>query len=521
MKKATSLLLSLLFINASIPKVFGQITAERMEHYIAENNISQHVEASRKTNIVSFYKSMAFKTAWVQSENSIDKNNLFVILKQASIKGLVENDYQYNFIQALKNKSIALKNENDSIEADIRITDAALHFYSDIVFGNAKPAFSYDGIGETLACVDIPSSLASALKNKNLNSLVNELTPSLKEIAAIENLIEWIHAIVVKADFKEIIITSPKVSLSNKPLVEKLFQLGVLSSLNNPKKADILDRVIEAQSQFNLPADGVIRSDLLEEMNVPLTKRLLLLKLALNHYRWLCCFSKNRATIVVNIPAAYLKVHKNNAILLEMRMVVGKTSTPTPTLLSTVNEVVLYPYWNVPKSIATKELLPLIKKNSAYLENRGFQVLNSAGKVVLPNSINWRALSTHHFPYTLRQSTGCDNALGLLKLNFHSPDGVYLHDTPSKNSFALNRRFLSHGCMRMEKPIELGHLVLEQNFLTIDTLIEKGCLKNQVPLKLPADVQMPVLVWYNPVGIDNSGRVIFFQDVYKKFNTIR
>jgi murein L,D-transpeptidase YcbB/YkuD len=73
----------------------------------------------------------------------------------------------------------------------------------------------------------------------------------------------------------------------------------------------------------------------------------------------------------------------------------------------------------------------------------------------------------------------------------------------------------------MEKPIELGHLVLEQNFLTIDTLIEKGCLKNQVPLKLPADVQMPVLVWYNPVGIDNSGRVIFFQDVYKKFNTIR
>ena len=135
-----------------------------------------------------------------------------------------------------------------------------------------------------------------------------------------------------------------------------------------------------------------------------------------------------------------------------------------------------------------------------------------------PYSINWHAFSTKYFPYLIRQSTGCDNSLGLLKLDFYSPFGVYLHDTPIKSSFMLNMRYFSHGCMRMEKPMELGHLVLKNNAIAIDTLEQKGCLRNQSPIIVPADVQMPVIVWYNPVGIDTTGRVTFYNDVYGKFD---
>jgi murein L,D-transpeptidase YcbB/YkuD len=224
---------------------------------------------------------------------------------------------------------------------------------------------------------------------------------------------------------------------------------------------------------------------------------------------------------VVNIPAAYLKVYDNDSVTLEMRMVVGKKSTPTPTLTSRVSDVVLYPYWHVPNSIAVKELLPIIKRDRGYINTGNYQVLDKSGNIVDPYSINWRALSQNYFPYLLRQSTGCDNSLGLLKLNFYSPCGVYLHDTPFKNAFGLNKRYFSHGCLRMEKPMEMGHMVLKNNPIAIDSLEQKGCLRNQAPVVVRADVHMPVIVWYNPAGIDSAGHLLFYEDVYEKFKWMK
>lgn len=80
-----------------------------------------------------------------------------------------------------------------------------------------------------------------------------------------------------------------------------------------------------------------------------------------------------------------------------------------------------------------------------------------------------------------------------------------------------NKRFFSHGCMRMEKPAALGHLLLVNNPIAIDTVEDKGCLLNKAPVVVPADVHMPVLVWYNPAGIDAEGRVVLYGDIYKKF----
>jgi len=319
--------------------------------------------------------------------------------------------------------------------------------------------------------------------------------------------------------FREVIITSGKVSGTNKPLILKLYQLDIIDSVYiNMSDSLLKQKLKEAQRQFNLLADAVLRSTTLQDLNIPLSVRLQQLNLSVNYYRWLYCLIQNQSVIVVNIPAAWLKVYRNTGIILEMRMIVGKKTTPTFTLTSTVNEVILYPYWHVPNSIATKELLPAIKRNPAYVDAGNYQVLNMAGKIVNPYSVNWHVLSTKYFPYIIRQSTGCDNALGLIKLNFYNPFGAYLHDTPTKELFMLNKRFFSHGCMRMEKPMELGYLVLKNNQIAIDTLEQKGCLRNQSPITVPADENMPVIVWYNPAGVDSTGRVLFYEDVYGKFD---
>jgi murein L,D-transpeptidase YcbB/YkuD len=146
------------------------------------------------------------------------------------------------------------------------------------------------------------------------------------------------------------------------------------------------------------------------------------------------------------------------------------------------------------------------------------QVLNKAGRLVTPRSINWAGLSPSYFPYVIRQSTGCDNSLGIVKLNFYSPYDVYLHDTPWKVLFNLNKRYFSHGCMRVEKAVDLAHFLLKENSVAIDTLIEKGCLHQQAPIPVAIADRTPVFVLYNTTWTDSAGTVQFNEDVYRKIH---
>ena len=493
-----------------------QITPERLLQFISEKKNSANEE------VKSFYARLNYRTAWIERDNLHNRDVFLNTLKLSAGLGLIENDYPVKYIESLNNGSLSLLNSNDSLEAELRITEAAFHFYKDFTYGNTKPAFGYNELKYQADCRNIPVLLAEYISSNKFPLLLTELSSAFPDVVFLEQKIKWMQNIMADSSFSELNIASAKVSWDNKPLVAKLNQLGIII-FPHVKITDSLMKikVKEAQRQFSLLSDGVLRTTSLQELNIPLSARMQQLSLAVNYYRWLSCLVQNQSVIVVNIPAAYLKVYGNNKVILEMRVIVGKQSTPTPTLASSVREVILYPYWHVPLSIKTKELLPAIKRNPGYINAGNYQVLNSSGKIMNPYSINWNALNANYFPYVIRQSTGCDNSLGLLKLNFYSPFGVYLHDTPKKSLFGLNRRFFSHGCMRMEKPMDLGHLVLKNNVQAIDTLEQKGCLRNQSPITVKADEQMPVIVWYNPAGVDSTGRVLFYEDVYRKFDWMK
>jgi len=111
--------------------------------------------------------------------------------------------------------------------------------------------------------------------------------------------------------------------------------------------------------------------------------------------------------------------------------------------------------------------------------------------------------------------------LGLIKLNFYNPFSVYLHDTPGKSLFMLNKRYFSHGCMRLEKAMETAHYILRDNQIAIDTLTAKECLKNQSPINVPATETIPVFVLYHPAWVDSAMKVIFYEDIYNKFPVIK
>lgn len=235
-----------------------------------------------------------------------------------------------------------------------------------------------------------------------------------------------------------------------------------------------------------------------------------------NFYRWLNRFSLPKYA-VVNLPAAELRFYENGTQILQMNIVAGKPKTPTPRMATAIDAVVVYPYWTPPTSIATKELLPEIQKNIKYLERNNFQVLDKKGSVINPDSVNWKALSTKNFPYTLRQGTGCDNSLGLLKFNLKNPYSVYMHDTPHDEAhsslFEKEKRFYSHGCMRLSKPVELANLIFDKPI--IDEKFMKICLKDQKPKVINLTKQIPVFVVYHTFELAEDNTLINFEDIYK------
>lgn len=498
---------------------YAQLNTELLKQYVQSAELLKSSGTTREKELREYYTITNYNYSWIGEENDYNRQILLKLLEDAAKEGLNRQDYQPQFIESFSSGQLILRTAADSVIAEIKFTDAAIHFFNDFMHGNTTPALRYDGLNYTPSCNNIPYLLAECT-TKNQLCLLDKWESKMPEIVLIRKKIEQLETLYADKYYQEEKIVSTTVSHLNKPLVKKLYNLGISPFSELSSDVEIKEKVKEAQRQFNLMADGVLRATILHELNVPLATRLKQLHLSINYYRWLNCLTREMPVVVVNIPAAYMKVYDHSAVILEMRMVVGKPSTPTPTLSSQINEVILYPYWMVPTNIVNKELLPAIRRNPGYVNANSFQIINSNGQVVNPYKVDWTVMTPSNFPYRIRQSTGCDNALGLIKLDFYNPFTVYLHDTPLKSLFTLNKRYFSHGCMRMEKPMELGHMVLKNNRIAIDTLTEKGCINNQSPITVKADVKMPVVVWYNPAGTDSTGRVIFYEDVYKKFGAM-
>lgn len=465
--------------------------------------------------VKAFYINNGYNYRWLTSRNN--PQDLFQLIQSAEDLGLNKEEYQYDLIRSMNNDNIIRPTHRDSLIMEVCLTDAAIHFFGDIAYGNRKPVFGYNGLGYTPDCFDIPALLADALVANRLPALVNKLEPDLAGYKMLKDWLTLYNQSVNDSSFKEIKITSRLTDNNNKPLVARLYYLGIIDSLNKSfTETYIKGKVRSAQRLFNLNTDGILIKSTIDVLNTPIAIRIEELKTAINTVRWLRCISMQSPVFVVNIPSANLLVIHNGKVILQSKVIVGKRSTPTPTLASQITDVVLYPYWTVPNKIATRELLPLIKRNPGYLAANNMQVLNKAGKIISAGSINWDNLSPAYFPYTLRQSTGCDNSLGIVKLNFYSPYGVYLHDTPWKVLFNFNKRYFSHGCMRVERAIELAHLLLKDNTIAIDTLEEKGCIRNQSPLPIPVKDKIPVVVMYNTAWFDSTSIVQFNEDVYQK-----
>lgn len=454
-----------------------------------------------------FYNKMKQSVVWLAPTMKTNLQLLSDFLKQAPYLGLDQAGYQ---LPALSSAT-----REDTVTTDRKMTEVAIRFFCDVAYGHFNnPPVKYNGLPVwSDECRDMAGRLADYLLADSFSHFLQQVEPENTSYAVVKRNIARLYTRLTDSNFVEIPVVSLKADTSNMLLLRRLSQLEILDSLRD---AGLRQRIIKAQNQFSVLDDGTLRTGFLRELNTPFGSRLNQLNILLNQIRWLYRF-RDYTTVVVNIPSTDLVLYHNGNPLLYSRVITGKKGTPTPTLASRITDVVLYPYWIVPGKIATRELLPHIRRDYHYLENNQFDVLDRKGKVIAPSTINWQTLNRKNFPYVLRQNTGCDNSLGIIKLHFYSPFSVYLHDTPGKNLFMLKQRFFSHGCIRVEEAVALARLLLnDSQSAQMDSLILKGCQPDQKPVVLPAVPSAYVFILYNTAWPDKEGRIKFYEDVYGK-----
>lgn len=238
---------------------------------------------------------------------------------------------------------------------------------------------------------------------------------------------------------------------------------------------------------------------------------------SLNAYRWIHRQSNGAPRVVmVNIRGAYLTgMDATGKDMITMRTVAGKRETPTPTIDTYATSIVTNPYWNVPKSIAIKEIFPKAAKDENYLSRNKIEIINGKGEAINPEDIDWESMTAEKFPYRFRQETGGDNSLGLLKVEIKNPLAIYLHDTNARYLFASNQRWRSHGCVRVQHPTELANFMAGEKLLESDSLNEPDTVS--IPPKWHKLKQrIPVFLLYLGADCNEKGDLLYFADVYKR-----
>lgn len=270
------------------------------------------------------------------------------------------------------------------------------------------------------------------------------------------------------------------------------------------------------QWRYGLTDDGILGEKTIEALNTPFSSRVRQIELALERLRWLPQLGAHRF-VVVNIPAfqlfAFDSTGGTGAPSLTMRVVVGKAlDTRTPMLFEQMRYIEFRPFWNVPRSILVRELLPQLRRHPEYLRQHRMEAVGKAGQL-FGDSVSRDILARLvKGELRVRQKPGPSNALGLVKFAFPNAAGVYMHGTPETDLFSQARRDFSHGCIRVERPEALAAWLLHERPWTLDSIFAAMHATETRRVSLARSI--PVAVFYTTVVAMPDGEARFYPDVY-------
>ena len=492
-----------------------------------------------------FYGDRDYQLAWFRENELVPETQKFMdAIDNATKEGLDPKNYklvdidkmlqQYKTLEPSDTAWLALQQK-----IDLALTASYFNYASDFYRGRVNPEDANEVVWDVKKNkIKLHKALQTILKEREstypyyefeaLHAGYTRLRDKLQVYRALEENGGW-----------------PKVELGNRKTLQPGDTGAVVITLRkrldtdiklnpadpNMRKYDekLVQQVKQFQMQNGLAEDGIVGGKTLSTLNIPLENRIRQIMINMERWRWIpkrmVPKSLEQKYIWVNIPEYKLYIYKDPdgepdaerayKQVMDMRVIVGKTMHSTPIFSDKLEYVVMAPFWNVPNTIVEAEIKPHMLTNPGWLDSQNMEVVtrDKARNPVSPSSIDWENVTEKNFNHLVRQKPGPKNSLGSIKFLFPNEYAVYLHDTPADALFSQTTRDFSHGCVRVEYPVELAKYLLQDQPEWDEPKIESTMTgEEETWITLPNKVQ--VYIVYFTSWVDEKGQIHFRDDIY-------
>lgn len=480
--------------------------------------------ADMQAQVNNLYDTHDFDLLWVKSgKPTAQADAMLQEFSNAIQRGLRPEDYDAS---RWDERVANLKSPEGAALFDVALTINAMRYLSDLHQGRTNPAhFTFGVKGYSEKKLDVVTVLNTQIIDaSNVTAAVDAVEPQSLQYKALKTGLKHYLDLVpqdhidalptMDPSAKSIAITAGYPALQS--LQQKLTLLGDYSGDANAtaSSADLTEALKHFQHRHGLNEDGKLGSATIDALNTPTTARVTQIVDTMERWRWLNDDYQN-AAIVVNLPEFELRAFEGTGNdhheVFRMNVVDGKSDDDThhtPVIADQMKYLVFRPYWNVPPSIARKEIIPHMQKQPGYLSAKNYETVDLKGNVVSPN-----IAAIDKGTQMVRQKAGTTNSLGLVKFMFPNPFNVYLHDTNEKALFTRTRRDYSHGCVRLQDPPKLANWLLRDNSKWDEQSIADAMNDGQDNKTVLLPKPIPVVVFYGTAWSDD-GEMHFFRDMY-------
>ncbi|PWG80156.1 murein L,D-transpeptidase [Pararcticibacter amylolyticus] len=475
---------------------------------------------------MQFYKEREYKLGWFKDHELVPQaEQMLGVVKRAGEEGLDPANYNVVDFDALLKELKGIKRDlekRDELEKEIDAALSAtyLNWASDYYRGLLEPREQSKADWDVKRNrMKLHIALQSVLGERESNLPYAQFKPMHPEYANLKKALANYRKIKAEGGWPKIPAgaslkpgqSSPVVPLLKKRLAAFIAPDSLNKGQDNAFTPELSAALKKFQEENGLTATGTLNKPTVAFMNIPVDDRIRQVIINMERWRWIPqSFEPNY--LIVNIPEFRLRVYEKGKEEINMKVIVGKELNSTPIFSDLMEHVVLSPYWNIPPGILKNEIAPKVASNPGYLESMDMEVIDKSGNPVDPSSVDWSAAGTGSFPYTVRRKPGPKNDLGDVKFIFPNSMNIYLHDTPSTELFSMSKRDFSHGCVRVERPIDLAVYLLR------DSGWDKSKIMDQVQTRkekyVPLKKKMPVYLVYLTASADPNGKVRFYDDVY-------
>ena len=470
--------------------------------------------AQKDKEIAAFYKARGYKPIWTSNADKQRRKAFLKASEQADLHGLPSGAYSPERIKKL------LKSARDGAErgrVEFELSRMFLDYAQDIQSGILVPRRVVEGVERRTPRRD-ELDLLNALSKSSPNAFFKSLAPSTPEYARLMEEKLRLEKIIGGRGWGPKVKTNRKIEPGAQgPSVvavrNRLIAKGYLKrTASQTYEGEMVVAMKLFQQDHGLSPDGVIGKGTLAELNREPEYRLQQVIVAMERERWMN-FERGKRHVVVNIPDYHARIIDGGKEVFKTRSVVGanKKDHRTPEFSDTMNHMIINPSWNVPRSIATKEYLPMLQEDPNAV--RHLDLLDTNGNKISRASVDFTEFDEETFPFRLKESPSRGNALGIVKFMFPNKYNLYLHDTPAKPLFSRQARAFSHGCIRLRDPRDFAYALLSKQSNNPEAFFQSKLATGE-ETRVDLRQSLPIHLIYRTAFTQAKGRTQYRADIY-------